>query len=80
MTELTPEERTNIAAAKYTILHEGHLLPVTNMFDNHGDDVDSPMRAFRCVAYWADAPGDEGKWYAIQCKPGEIAPKRGESK
>jgi hypothetical protein len=76
VTELTPDERASIAAAKYTVLYDGRLLPVVHMMDNYGGDVQNPMRAFRYVAYDAEGPED-GKWIAERCKPGEIAPIRG---
>lgn len=75
MTELSPEERANIAVAKHTILYHGRLLPVTTMLDNYGGHVSNPMRAFRFVAYDQDAP-DEEHWVSDRCYPGEITLKR----
>lgn len=75
MTELTDEERADIAAAKHTIMFEGRLVVVTRMMDNEGDFVQNPMKAFRCVAYDPDSPAKD-KWVAMLCTPGEIAPRR----
>jgi hypothetical protein len=66
---------------KGTLLFDGHLLPVTNMFDMYGDAERNPMRAWTCVCFIKGVkftpgvvPADAGDWLAIACKPGEIAP------
>lgn len=63
-----------VAGYKFTILHEGKVLPVTNMFGMDGREVSNPMHAFRCVVF--DKDGPEGKWVAITCTPGELALRR----
>lgn len=56
-------ERTNVGRAKYLIRHEGKDLPVTNLFDSDGNEVNDPRVATRCVAYDKSLPG--AKWVAI---------------
>jgi hypothetical protein len=65
-----------VAKSKYTIIHEGKLLPVTNLFGMDGRDVTNPMHAFQCVVYDKDSTDPKGKWTWMTCEPGEIAPRR----
>ena len=66
----------NVANAKWTIMHEGKLLPVTDLFGMDGRDVTNPMHAFQCVVYNKDGTDPKGKWIWMTCTPGEIAPRR----
>lgn len=59
------------ASAKFTVLHEGSLIPVTKMYDALHNETDNPLHAFVCVA----CMGPE-QWIAIPVTPGEIAPRR----
>ena len=69
-------EDRNVANHKFTIMHEGKLLPVTNMFGMDGRDVIDPMHAFQCVVYDKDSTDPKGQWVWMTCTPGEIAPRR----
>ena len=68
---LTDRDRhdSDPANAKFTVLHEGSLLPVGRMFGMDGQRVTNPLHAVLC-AVW------DGKWKMIQCHPGEVSPKR----
>lgn len=64
-------ERRNIARAKYTILRNGLLLPVTNLFDSDGEEIQNPMHAARVVVYNASRP-DGDLWEVYEIDPGEL--------
>lgn len=53
---------------QHVMTFDGRELPVTNMFDVHGDDTNDPVRAHRVVLF-----GGPGEWIAtvIEC-PEEI--------
>jgi hypothetical protein len=69
---LTEKERqeVNPANSKYTVLHEGTLLPVMRMYGMDSQRVTNPLHAFFCVAFY------EGKWVMMKSEPGNIWPKR----
>jgi hypothetical protein len=52
---------------KFVFFHDGDFHPVTNMWDNDGDLIDDPKRAFRAVIYLGPA-----EWLATRVSPGEI--------
>ena len=70
-TILTDRDRydSNPSHARFTVLHEGSLLPVGRMFGMDGQRVQNPLHAVIC-AVW------DGKWKMVQCHPGEVSPKR----
>jgi len=68
---LSEEESFHIAHAKWTVMCNGKLLPVTNLMSLHGDRVGNPMHAHACVAFDPDMG-----WIAVECKPGDIYPNR----
>jgi hypothetical protein len=55
--------------ARWQIEVDGRRLPVTNLFDIHGDMTDQPIRAHRVVAY-----AGPGQWHVYACEPHEIEP------
>lgn len=64
-------ERFNVRRAKWTILHDGNLLPVTNLFDSDGNEIQNPLRAVAVVAY--DEYVAKDHWLTIgNVDPGEI--------
>lgn len=65
------QERRNVARAKWTILYGGNLLPVTNLYDSEGEEINDPMCARACVAF--DPSLTEGHWVTIgNIDPGEV--------
>lgn len=67
------QERRNVARAKWTILYDGNLLPVTNLYDSDAEEIDDPMHACACVAYDPDSTDTEGHWLTIgSLDPGEV--------
>lgn len=71
---MTPEEKWNIRNARWTLIYEGELVPVTNMFDYIGQYTLNPLRAFSCALYCPST----GEWMAMQVHPGEITVKKGD--
>lgn len=64
-------ERANVENARWTILHDGDILPVTNLYDGEGRATSNPNEAFSIVAF--DKRLTEGKWLAIsKIEPGDI--------
>lgn len=59
---------------KYTLLHEGQLLPVVNMMDLLGEQTTNPLHAFMCVCYFPENP--KSPWLATETRPGEIAMRK----
>jgi hypothetical protein len=55
--------------ARWQLEVNGRRLPVTNLFDIHGDMTDQPSRAHRVVAY-----GGPGDWRVLNCLPHEVEP------
>lgn len=65
------QERENVRLARWTVMHEGKLLPVTTLFGSDGNETANPFRALMVVAYDRDLPN--GKWLTIDgIKPGEV--------
>lgn len=60
------QERLNVANHKWTILRNGKLLPVVNLFGIDGQPVANPMHAFRVVVY------EDEQWLVYPCQPGEL--------
>lgn len=59
------------AAARYSIMHDGKLLPVTNMYDSDGNETSNNFRAYVCVAF--DSQLDDGSWVTISnLDPGDV--------
>jgi len=56
--------------AKHTLLWEGHLVPVTKMFDMIGEPTRNPMHAFSCIAFIGDK--GEKPYIPVSVHPGEI--------
>src|SRR4051812_17805336 len=63
-------ERFNVRHAKWTILYGGNLLPVTNLFDSEGNEIQNPMRAVSIVAYDEHVPKE--RWLVMLVSPGEL--------
>jgi hypothetical protein len=57
------QERENVRLAKWSILHDGKLLPVTNLYDSEGEATDDWILADRAVAF--DADRADGNWITI---------------
>lgn len=57
------QERRNVAAARWSIMHDGKLLPVTNVYDSDGNEITNHFHASACVAFDASLP--DGKWLTI---------------
>lgn len=65
------QERRNVARARWTILHDGNLLPVTNLYDSEGEEINDPLRACAVVCFDPDNP--DGNWWTIgNIDPGEV--------
>lgn len=65
------QERVNVKNARWTIMHDGMLLPVTNLYDSEGNEISNPMRAYSVVAY--DASRSSENWTTISgVDPGEV--------
>lgn len=65
------QERASILAARWTILQDGLILPVTNLFDSDGNRTGNPHEAFSVVAYNEHLTGD--KWMMIsEIEPGDV--------
>ena len=68
-------ERENVKNAKWTILHNGKLLPVCNLYDSDGNEIANHFHAFVCVAY--DASLSDGNWLTIsRLDPGDLDVRR----
>ena len=67
---LGEKERARLDAAnsKFTVLHEGRLLPVLIMYGMESQIVVNPLHAFVCIARDTD-----GQIVQVQCVPGDIA-------
>lgn len=68
--QVDAREIANVVKAKWTLLHDGILLPVTNLYDRDGNEIYNPMRAYSVVVYTglADKP-----WTTISnIDPGEL--------
>lgn len=63
-------ERRNVEYAKWSVLEDGNLLPVTNIYDSDGNEIANPMHAATCVAY--DAARQNQKWVVMRLEPGEL--------
>lgn len=57
------QERENVRLAKWSILHNGKVLPVTNLYDSDGAATDDRILADRAVAFDKDRPS--GPWVTI---------------
>ena len=51
----------------FFVTEDGTRLPVTNIFDIDGDEIEDVSQACRFVAMLPD-----GQWFAAWCDPGEI--------
>lgn len=69
--QIDAQEVKNVAKAEWTVLHNGKLLPVTNLYDSDGNDIFNPMHARTVVAYDASRP--DKRWITItKIDPGDI--------
>lgn len=57
------QERENVRLAKWSILHDGKLLPVTNLYDSEGEATEDWILADRAVAF--DKDRADGNWVTI---------------
>lgn len=64
------EERANVATAKWDLFEDGKLLPVTNLYDSDGTEIENPMHAATCVVY--DETRIAGRWIVMRLEPGEL--------
>lgn len=65
------QERENVRLARWSILHNGKVLPVTNLYDSDAESTMDAMLACAAVAYDRDAT--DGKWIALgNLDPGDI--------
>lgn len=57
------DEAVSIESARWTILHDGLILPVTTMFDGDGNLTNNPMHAYSIVCY--NEHLTDGRWMTI---------------
>lgn len=62
--------RRDVANAKWSIMFNGFLLPVTDLIDSRGENTENPFHAVRAVAF--SKHETRGNWFVIAVEPGDV--------